>query len=154
MGTGLCYVSGPYNDAGDMMTPRQFHLCLDTLRLSQRSLAPALGCSEKLPRLWAMGTRSIPPVVAEWLDACVRIRQRYPDPEPPAYSEWRRPPGPQSAAAIAEKKTKAKRKAAAQKRAKAKGKKPVRNKLTPARMAALKKRRAALPGWPSIFPLR
>jgi hypothetical protein len=58
------------------------------LRLSQRGLAPILGCSDRLTRDWAMGYAAIPPQVAAWLEQCVAIRQANPDPPPP--DDWRK----------------------------------------------------------------
>ena len=70
------------------MTPNRYRECLAFLGLSQRGLAPALCCSDRLTRAWATGASTIPPEIADWLEACVRNRKRYPDPLPPA--DWRR----------------------------------------------------------------
>lgn len=75
------------------MTVKRYHQVLDALRLSQRALAPFLGCSDRLPRAWGMGTHTIPPAVADWLEACVDNRRAHPDPLPPTEEEWRRRTG-------------------------------------------------------------
>ena len=70
------------------MRPSHYKKCLETLRLSHRELAAILGCTEPLPGLWAIGQRSVPPAIAEWLVACVRVRNEHPYPPPPI--GWRR----------------------------------------------------------------
>ena len=70
------------------MTAKRFLECLDYLRISQRSLAPMLGCSARLPYLWGEGDQSVPPAIADWLEAWVKLRTKAPDPPPPVY--WRR----------------------------------------------------------------
>jgi hypothetical protein len=72
------------------MTPERYRECLDAIRLSQRGLAPLLGCSDRLPREWAHGRSSIPPKVAVWLEQCATLRHEFPDPPPP--TNWRRGP--------------------------------------------------------------
>jgi len=51
------------------MTPTRYRECLATFGLSQRSLAPYLSCSHRMTRAWATGVVTIPPLVAEWLEA-------------------------------------------------------------------------------------
>ncbi len=78
------------------MSPTRFRECLDFLGLSQRGLAPILGCSDRLPRSWATGREAIPPEVADWLEAWVAIRLAHPDPPPPENWRRRRPDHPKS----------------------------------------------------------
>ena len=73
------------------MTPFRFLTCLGSMRVSQRGLAPILGCSDRLPREWASGKISVPPEVAVWLEGCLRHHKKHPEPRPPI--RWRRPPG-------------------------------------------------------------
>lgn len=82
-----------------IMRPSVFKKYLETLRISHRELAVMLGCTEPLPGLWAIGRRTVPPAVAAWLEACVKVRERHPYPNPP--KGWRRPgrtAGPQRGA--------------------------------------------------------
>jgi hypothetical protein len=65
------------------MTPDRYRECLDFLGLSQRGLAPLLGCSDRLTRGWATGRSAIPAGIAEWLEEWVAIRQAHPDLLPP-----------------------------------------------------------------------
>jgi hypothetical protein len=69
------------------MTPTRYRECLAVLGLSQRGLAPLLGCSERLTRAWATDRTAIPAPVAEWLEAWVRNRLEHPDPQLP--KDWR-----------------------------------------------------------------
>lgn len=64
-----------------MMTPFQLRACLGCLRWSQRSLAEALGCDDRLVRRWAAGSLPVPPVVAEWLDKAARWHAMNPAPQ-------------------------------------------------------------------------
>jgi hypothetical protein len=68
------------------MTPTRYRECLEILGLSQRGLAPIIGCSDRLTRGWATGRSDIPVGVAEWLEEWVAIRQAHPDPLPP--EDW------------------------------------------------------------------
>jgi hypothetical protein len=73
------------------MTPKRYQECLGLLRLSQRGLAPLVGCSSSLARHWGTGVQPVPPLIAEWLEKCVAHRHRHPEPPPP--KNWRhRPP--------------------------------------------------------------
>ena len=63
------------------MTPARYRECLNALGLSQRGLAPRLGCDSRLTRGWAMGENAIPARVAEWLEAAVA--HRVAEPKPP-----------------------------------------------------------------------
>ncbi|TGE01665.1 hypothetical protein EU555_03025 [Methylobacterium nonmethylotrophicum] len=58
---------------------------LALLRWSQRGLADALECDDRLVRRWASGDGSVPPEVAAWLEALADAHERNP---PPA--GWRR----------------------------------------------------------------
>ena len=78
------------------MTPTRYRECLDTLGMSQRGLAPILCCSDRLPRAWATGREFIPPEVADWLEAWVKIRLAHPDPSPP--ESWSRNRSPTATA--------------------------------------------------------
>ena len=79
------------------MTPGRYRACLEALGWSQRYLAVVLGCSDRLPRLWAMGGAPVPPAVAEWLVALVAAHEAVPVP-----ANWRQPRGrPRSPAAEA-----------------------------------------------------
>ena len=69
------------------MTAQRFCWCLKLLRLSQSRVGLMVGSSTQLSRKWGNGERGIPEPVAEWLEACVRIRLEHPFPPPPRY--WR-----------------------------------------------------------------
>lgn len=72
------------------MTPARYRTCLAELKLSQRGLAPVLGCSDRITREWATGKIPIPPEIGVWLETCVTLRKakgRFRWPLPP---EWRR----------------------------------------------------------------
>ena len=73
------------------MTSARYLACLKALHLSQRGVAPLLGCSDRLPREWATGVSSVPPKIGVWLEACVALRERKPKAKlykaPP---DWRR----------------------------------------------------------------
>ncbi len=49
------------------MCPSGFREALASLRWSQRGLAEALECDDRLVRRWACGDAPIPPDVAAWL---------------------------------------------------------------------------------------
>jgi hypothetical protein len=72
-----------------MMSPDRYRHCLDFLGLSQRGLAPILGCSDRLTRNWASGRSAIPVGIASWLEEWVAVRQAHPDPLQP--EDWHRP---------------------------------------------------------------
>ncbi len=63
------------------MTPFQFRASLECLRWSQRGVAEALGCDDRLVRRWAAGQVPIPAVVAEWLDKAARWHAMNPPPQ-------------------------------------------------------------------------
>jgi len=77
------------------MTSDRYRRCLDFLGLSQRGLAPILGCSDRLKRGWATGRSVIPVGIAEWLEEWVAVRQAHPDPLPP--DDWHSPHNQQEA---------------------------------------------------------
>lgn len=58
---------------------------LGILRWSQRGLADALECDDRLVRRWASGAGSIPPDVAAWLEALAAAHEAHPAP-----TDWRR----------------------------------------------------------------
>ena len=70
------------------MTPTRFRECLAFLGLSQRGLAPVLGCTDRTTRHWAAGSHPIPPAIADWLEEWVRVRTEHPDPPPPEDCNW------------------------------------------------------------------
>jgi transcriptional regulator with XRE-family HTH domain len=61
--------------------------CLEALRWSQRELAAALGCNDRLVRRWTVGAPSyaVPESVGEWLELLATTHIRHP---PPAESQW------------------------------------------------------------------
>lgn len=67
------------------MSPDRLREVLALLRWSQRGLADALGCDDRLVRRWASGDGSVPPDVATWLEALAAAHERHPPPE-----GWRR----------------------------------------------------------------
>jgi hypothetical protein len=71
------------------MTPKRFQECLHIMRLSRRDLARVLGCSPGATRHWSLGERPVPQPVADWLEDCVEVRGKYPEPPPPQH--WRAP---------------------------------------------------------------
>lgn len=62
------------------MTPDRFRECLTLLRWSQRGLAEALECDDRLVRRWASGDADIPPSVAAWLAALADAHAALPAP--------------------------------------------------------------------------
>ncbi len=62
------------------MTPDRFRECLTLLRWSQRGLADALQCDDRLVRRWAAGDADVPPEVAAWLDALGKALEALPAP--------------------------------------------------------------------------
>ena len=66
------------------MTPDRFRECLALLRWSQRGMAEALQCDDRLVRRWASGYAGIPSAVAAWLEALGQAHEALP---PPA--SWR-----------------------------------------------------------------
>jgi hypothetical protein len=71
------------------MTPTRFRECLTILGLSQRGLAPILGCTDRTTRHWATGQIAIPLGIGDWLESWVAVRQAHPDPAPP--DDWHAP---------------------------------------------------------------
>lgn len=69
------------------MTPTRLRECLVSLRWSQRGLAEALDCADRLVRRWAAGSASIPPDVADWLETLTAAHLAHPPPQ-----SWRRRP--------------------------------------------------------------
>jgi hypothetical protein len=75
------------------MGSARYRQCLKLLRMNDRVLAEMIGCSQQMARFWSLGARSIPNVIAAWLETCVKIRLEHPYPPPPI--KWhRRPPRP------------------------------------------------------------
>jgi hypothetical protein len=62
------------------MTPTRLRECLDALRWSQRDLAAALGCNDRLVRRWAAGApgRAVPESVGKWLEVLSTTHIRHP----------------------------------------------------------------------------
>ena len=61
------------------MTPTRLRECLEALRWSQRELAAALGCNDRLVRRWAMGAPgyAVPESVGEWLEVLATTHIRH-----------------------------------------------------------------------------
>jgi hypothetical protein len=64
------------------MTPTRLRDCLEAIRWSQRELAAALGCNDRLVRRWAVGAPgyAVPESVGEWLEALATTHIRHPPP--------------------------------------------------------------------------
>lgn len=62
------------------MTRDDFLAALSAIRWSQRGLADALGCDDRLVRRWASGEAAIPPPVAVWLRTRQADAERHPPP--------------------------------------------------------------------------
>lgn len=72
------------------MTPERMSECLSLVRWSQRGLADALECDDRLVRRWAAGEAEIPAGVAAWLETLGKVHAEIPPPR-----TWRtRPRGP------------------------------------------------------------
>jgi transcriptional regulator with XRE-family HTH domain len=71
-----------------VMTPTRLRECLESLRWSQRELAAALGCNDRLVRRWAVGAPgyAVPESLGEWLEVLATTHIRHPPP-----TDWRRP---------------------------------------------------------------
>ncbi len=67
------------------MSPTRLRDCLALLRWSQRGLAEALDCDDRLVRRWASGDASIAPDVADWLERVAVFHAANPAP-----AEWKR----------------------------------------------------------------
>jgi hypothetical protein len=72
-----------------VMTQERYLECLDKLRLSRTALAPILGCHPNMTKRWSLGRAPVPQPVAAWLEACLAVRGKYPEPKPPR--NWQRP---------------------------------------------------------------
>jgi hypothetical protein len=70
------------------MTPARLREVLTTLRWSLADLAAELGSGRRLMWAWADGQRTVPPVVAAWLERLTAAHAAEPAP-----AEWRRPRG-------------------------------------------------------------
>jgi len=62
------------------MTPATLRTALAALRWSQRGLAEALDCDDRLVRRWAAGDAPVPLLVAAWLDRAAGRMMRDPPP--------------------------------------------------------------------------
>ncbi|ACL61773.1 hypothetical protein [Methylobacterium nodulans] len=63
------------------MTPDRFRECLSLLRWSQRGLAEALECDDRLVRRWATGEVPIPCGLAAWLETLGQVHAAAPPPK-------------------------------------------------------------------------
>ena len=63
------------------LSPSGLREALAALHWSQRGLAEALGCDDRLVRRWASGDAAIPGDVAAWLSALAGIHQDNPPPQ-------------------------------------------------------------------------
>ena len=63
------------------MSPSGLRDALALLRWSQRGLAEALGCDDRLVRRWASGDAGVPAEVAAWLAKLARAHQADPPPQ-------------------------------------------------------------------------
>lgn len=63
------------------MTPDRLREILTLLRWTQRGLAEALTCDERLARRWASGAASVPLQVAEWLETLAATHKAHPPPQ-------------------------------------------------------------------------
>ncbi len=62
------------------MSPSDLREALVALRWSQRGLAEALGCDDRLVRRWASGDAAVPADVAVWLLDLARVHAANPPP--------------------------------------------------------------------------
>ncbi|AWB23015.1 hypothetical protein DA075_20620 [Methylobacterium currus] len=67
------------------MTSDRFRECLTLLRWSQRGLAEALACDDRIVRRWASGDAEIPADLAAWLETLAQAHAAAPAP-----TTWRR----------------------------------------------------------------
>ncbi len=67
------------------MSPDRLHEVLALLRWSQRGLANALDCDDRMVRWWGAGHGEIPADVASWLETLARAHEDAPPP-----TTWRR----------------------------------------------------------------
>jgi hypothetical protein len=54
--------------------------CLNALRWTQRGLAAALACDDRLVRRWFAGDAEIPESVADWIEALSQAHEALPPP--------------------------------------------------------------------------
>lgn len=71
------------------MTADRLRACLALLRWSQRGLAEALECDDRLVRRWASGDAEIPVSVAAWIETLAQSHAAAPPPK-----AWRRRAAP------------------------------------------------------------
>ena len=71
------------------MTATRLREVLVLLDWSINQLARILGTNKTTVQRWADGERSVPPVVADWLEALALVHAANPVPR-----DWRRPRGP------------------------------------------------------------
>ncbi|AWN55016.1 hypothetical protein DK412_28175 [Methylobacterium sp. 17Sr1-1] len=67
------------------MTTDRLREILALLRWSQRGLAEALDCDERMVRRWASGDGEIPAALATWLETLAQVHEAAPPP-----TTWRR----------------------------------------------------------------
>lgn len=67
------------NEGG--MSPSDLREALASLRWSQRGLAEALECDDRLVRRWASGDAQVPPEVAAWLMELAGAHESRPPPQ-------------------------------------------------------------------------
>ena len=63
------------------VTPTRLRACLTALRWTQRGLAAALDCDDRLVRRWSAGDADIPESVAEWIEALSQAHEALPPPQ-------------------------------------------------------------------------
>ena len=63
------------------MSPARLRECLALLRWSQRGLAEALNCDDRLVRRWAAGDGTVPPDVVGWLERAAAFHVANPAPD-------------------------------------------------------------------------
>lgn len=67
------------------VSPTRLREILGLLRWTQRGLAEALGCDDRLVRRWASGDAAVPPGVADWLERIGAVHAACPPPQ-----DWKR----------------------------------------------------------------
>ena len=63
------------------MSPSDLREALALLRWSQRGLAEALGCDDRIVRRWASGDAMIPADVVLWVSSLAKAHQANPPPQ-------------------------------------------------------------------------
>ena len=63
------------------MTPERFRACLGLLRWSQRGLADALECDDRMVRRWASGEAEVPAGIVVWLETLSKVHAELPPPK-------------------------------------------------------------------------